>query len=140
MQPTDTRRRRHEGHGGRGAPTPPSHSGTLRQLELRYCPQGARICGGAALLTLLSGNLPGIHLEGSERCGRNCRGRAYLGAGREPQVGAGQDGRPGRKFGPRMGCDEFLADVLTVSFERNTGWLKNPDKKVSYKDLLERKR
>lgn len=33
--------------------------------------------------------------------------------------------------------DEFIIDVLRTSFRQNPGWLKNPDKKISYKELLE---
>ena len=33
--------------------------------------------------------------------------------------------------------DEFLVGVLGVAYRKNAGWLKNPDKKVSYKKLLE---
>ncbi|MCK9394278.1 MAG: hypothetical protein M0Q44_01650 [Methylobacter sp.] len=33
--------------------------------------------------------------------------------------------------------DEFVIDVLNVCYRENPGWLKNPDKKISYKELLE---
>lgn len=33
--------------------------------------------------------------------------------------------------------DEFIIDVLKVSYRQNPGWLKNLDKKISYKELLE---
>ena len=33
--------------------------------------------------------------------------------------------------------DEFIIEVLKVSYQQNIGWLKNPEKKVSYKELLE---
>lgn len=33
--------------------------------------------------------------------------------------------------------DEFIIDVLKTSYRHNSGWLKNPDKKISYKELLE---
>lgn len=33
--------------------------------------------------------------------------------------------------------DEFIIDVLKTSYRQNSGWLKNPDKKISYKELLE---
>jgi hypothetical protein len=33
--------------------------------------------------------------------------------------------------------DEFIIDVLNVCYRENPGWLKNPDKKISYKELLE---
>ena len=33
--------------------------------------------------------------------------------------------------------DRFLMDLLKVAFTQNTDWLKNPDKKLSYKEILE---
>ena len=33
--------------------------------------------------------------------------------------------------------DEYLIMNLKVSYQRNPGWLKNPDKKITYKELLE---
>jgi hypothetical protein len=33
--------------------------------------------------------------------------------------------------------DEFIIDVLKSSYRLNTGWLKNPDRNISYKELLE---
>ncbi len=33
--------------------------------------------------------------------------------------------------------DKFLTDVLVVSYRQNSDWLKNPEKKISYKELLE---
>jgi len=33
--------------------------------------------------------------------------------------------------------DQFVIDVLKVSYRQNPGWLKNPDKKISYKELIE---
>ena len=33
--------------------------------------------------------------------------------------------------------DKFLISVLSVCYQQNTGWLKHPDKKISYKELLE---
>ena len=33
--------------------------------------------------------------------------------------------------------DEFAIDVLRACYRHNPGWLKNPDKKISYKELLE---
>ena len=33
--------------------------------------------------------------------------------------------------------DEFIMDVLRVAYEQNAGWLKNPEKKLSYKEVLE---
>lgn len=33
--------------------------------------------------------------------------------------------------------DEFVIDVLNVCYRENPGWIKNPDKKISYKELLE---
>lgn len=33
--------------------------------------------------------------------------------------------------------DVFLVDVLQVCYRQNPGWLKNPEKKISYKELLE---
>lgn len=33
--------------------------------------------------------------------------------------------------------DKFMIDVLNVSYRENPGWLKNPEKKISYKELLE---
>jgi hypothetical protein len=33
--------------------------------------------------------------------------------------------------------DEFFIEVLKAAYQQNTGWLKNPDKKVTYKELLE---
>jgi hypothetical protein len=33
--------------------------------------------------------------------------------------------------------EEFIARLLKVAFEQNAGWLKNPDKKITYKELLE---
>lgn len=33
--------------------------------------------------------------------------------------------------------DEFIIDVLKASYRQNSGWLKNPEKKISYKELLE---
>lgn len=33
--------------------------------------------------------------------------------------------------------DELIMKLLKISFEKNSGWLKNPDKKITYKELLE---
>jgi hypothetical protein len=33
--------------------------------------------------------------------------------------------------------DEFLVEMLSVSYKQNSEWLKNPDKKISYRQLLE---
>lgn len=33
--------------------------------------------------------------------------------------------------------DEFIIDVLKTAYRQNPGWLKNPEKKISYKELLE---
>lgn len=33
--------------------------------------------------------------------------------------------------------DNFLMPVLQIAFAENPGWLKNPDKKLSYKEILE---
>ncbi|MEI1280606.1 hypothetical protein V6Z05_19905 [Leptospira venezuelensis] len=33
--------------------------------------------------------------------------------------------------------DEFFSGVLRVSYEQNPGWLKNVEKKISYKDVME---
>ena len=33
--------------------------------------------------------------------------------------------------------DEFLTDLLKIAYASHPGWLKNPDKKISYKELLE---
>lgn len=33
--------------------------------------------------------------------------------------------------------DEFIIDVLKISYRQNPGWLKNTDKKISYKEILE---
>ena len=33
--------------------------------------------------------------------------------------------------------DEFIIDVLKTSYRQNPVWLKNPEKKISYKELLE---
>ncbi|HBD94905.1 MAG: hypothetical protein A2015_07565 [Spirochaetes bacterium GWF1_31_7] len=33
--------------------------------------------------------------------------------------------------------DELVTSILKIAYEKNTNWLKNPEKKISYKDLLE---
>jgi hypothetical protein len=33
--------------------------------------------------------------------------------------------------------DDFFSEILRIAYHQNPGWLKKPDKKVSYKDVLE---